>query len=193
MSKIKQIFTSRYGEDGVIADVDFSQLEIIGLSIVSDDWQLQKDLSDGLDMHCVSASLITGEDYDYIKSKVDEGDPSYVALRKIAKVPSFQLTYGAGAKKIAETLDWQTQKAKDYITKYYQRYEGVWHWQQEMKIIVTSNMKSTGEHHEDGTPKMYGQWQSSTGRIYTFKQYKNPWGGGYNFSPTQLKNYPVNY
>ena len=47
---IKACFKSRW-EDGYIMEVDFSQLEIVGLAILSGDDVLRDDILSGRDMH----------------------------------------------------------------------------------------------------------------------------------------------
>jgi len=48
---IKQIFTSRFGDDGVIVEVDFNQLEVVALAHVTKDKQLIYDIVGGVDIH----------------------------------------------------------------------------------------------------------------------------------------------
>jgi len=62
MSKIKECFTSRF-EGGKIVEFDYSQLEVIGLAVLSKDPQLMKDLRDGLDLHCVNTASLYQKDY----------------------------------------------------------------------------------------------------------------------------------
>ena len=89
MSDIKECISSRFGKDGSIVEVDFSQLEVITLAFNSGDKQLYADLRDGVDTHCMGASFIYGEDYHVIKAACDAGDKDWSAKRKASKSPNF--------------------------------------------------------------------------------------------------------
>lgn len=51
MSDIKRAFVSRFGEEGRILNLDFSQLEVIGAATLSMDENLIADVAAGRDMH----------------------------------------------------------------------------------------------------------------------------------------------
>jgi len=89
MSRIKECFVSRWGEHGSIVEVDFSQLEVIGLAHLSGDEVLTQDILDGKDMHCVNAAFLYNEDYDVIRKAYLDEDPLWVKRRGIAKGPGF--------------------------------------------------------------------------------------------------------
>ena len=201
MSDIKQCFTSRF-VGGVMMEADFSQLEVIGLAILSEDKQLRQDILDGKDMHCVSASWVSGESYEHIKERVDAGDKKYIAMRQAAKQPRFELQYGAGAPTIAKNNGWPLSKAQDYIKRYYERYPEVKGWQDMVSAVVEGTAKLTNETTPSGDIIKRGYFKSITGRRYVFKQFESK-GTRFDpktkkrvprepsFSPTQLKNYPV--
>ena len=94
--------------------------------------------------------------------------------------------------------------AKRFIDNYYARYPGVKDWQDEVAVAVQDSRVVHPElHTEAGYPVGEGVYSSITGRRYYFREYDNPyyedskkrtWGAvasPTNFSPTQLKNYPV--
>lgn len=197
MSKIKECFTSRWGKEGKIMEVDYSQLEVLGLAILSKDQQLIDDINNDLDFHCVSASWVTGKDYAYIKQKVDEGDRYWKSVRKAAKRPRFELQYGAMPPTIAENNGWPLSQAEDYVNRYYERYPQVGIWQDLIREEVEQSAEYKGDRSPTGLPLKRGYHISPTGRIYTFKEYerKDKKTGRYNgrsgFSLTQMKNYPV--
>ena len=195
MSNIKEAFVSRF-DNGVIMEADFSQLEVVGQAIVTKDKQLKQDLLDGLDMHLVSASWVTGKDYDWLKQAYDSGDPAVKKARQEAKRPRFELQYGAGVKTIAHNNGWSEQQAKDYIDRYYDRYPGVKKWQDDVARSVEMSAKPTGVISNSGDPHRRGFYKSITGRYYVFNtmesDYQPKWGKREpNFSPTQMKNYPI--
>ena len=91
MSDIKKFFVSRWGEDGVIAEADFSQLEVIAAAFISQDPMMYKDIRDGIDSHSQSASWLNPYIYEEIREGYLTGDEKFVKMRKNAKAP--RLTY----------------------------------------------------------------------------------------------------
>lgn len=81
---IKSCFKSRW-RDGYIMEVDFSQLEVIGLAILSGDEILADDIMMGRDMHTVRAAELWGIPESKVTSK----------QRQTAKYLSFQLVIAA--------------------------------------------------------------------------------------------------
>jgi len=80
MSRIKECFTTRF-ENGSIVNADFSQLEVVGLAILSLDQQLIADIRSGMDMHIVRAAKL----FNIAEDKVTK------LQRQLAKMLSFQL------------------------------------------------------------------------------------------------------
>ena len=195
MSNVKEAFVSRF-DKGVIMEADFSQLEVVGQAIVTGDKQLRQDLLDGLDMHLVSASWVTGMPYEELKERYDYGDAGVKKARQEAKRPRFELQYGAGAKTIAHNNGWSLDQANDYINRYYGRYPQVKEWQEDVAKEVERTAKPTGVISNSGEPHKKGFYRSPTGRIYVFNtmesDHKPKWAkSALNFSPTQMKSYPI--
>ena len=182
---IKGAFVSRFGDDGVLLDIDYNQLEMVGLAYVTQCKQLTEDLNNGVDMH----SVLFNEMYDRLPTK-DE--------RKPFKSRSFQLVYGAGAPAIAESAGCSLAEAKEFINTFYSRYVGV--------AAFHKSITDVAECSAVPTTKMLGGVQckeyvlkSKTGRKYVFHTYLNDrrdYKTGkvekkMTFSPTELKNYPI--
>ena len=88
MSSIKECFPSRWGEDGVIIEADFSQLEVVGCAIVSGDRAMKDDILDGIDFHSQSAAWLNPKyTYEEILKGYKNEDPYFTKLRKNAKAP----------------------------------------------------------------------------------------------------------
>lgn len=79
MSRIKSCFRSRF-PSGVLLEVDFSQLEVVGVALLSNDPVLKDDIRSGRDMHRVRAAQLFG----ITEAAVTKDQ------RQIAKVLSFQ-------------------------------------------------------------------------------------------------------
>lgn len=196
MSQIKECFVSRFGDDGVIMEADFSQLEVIGLAFLSQDKQLMDDIRSGIDMHCMNVSFFTGEPYEAIKYAVDLGDKEMTAKRKKVKSFSFLIQYGGGAAAMAAQSGMAKAACQVFIDNFYTRYPEVKQWQEDVAEEVRASRKPSAKRTKGGMPAGMGQYTSITGRRYVFTEYDAPeWmsrkGVSTSFSPTQMKNYPV--
>lgn len=181
MSQIKACFTTRF-PNGKIVNADFSQLEVVGLAILSLDPRLSEDIKYGMDMHTVRAAKL----FNVPESKVTKQQ------RQIAKQLSFQLQYGAGASSMAEKNGIKKQLAQKFIEQYYERYSRVKQWQEEIRASVASTRKVDG-HTKAGYPRGVGYYDSPSGRRYSFCEYDpmGSWQKEASFSPTEMKNWPV--
>lgn len=180
MSDIKKCFISRF-PDGVLLEIDYSQLEIYVLAYLSNDPQLKLDLLSGVDLHGISAERLFGKGYTD-------------AQRRIAKSLSFQLQYGAGYKSMAEQNDISETLAKKFIKLYYERYPMVKQFQDEVASIVRSTRITDPDlRTKTGIPAGMGFYKAETGRFYVFTEKDSPdWmTRATSFSPTEMKNYPV--
>ena len=112
-SKIRRIFSSRFGSDGVCAEIDYSQLEIVVMANLCGDETLAKELNAGVDFHCARASMYCGMSYDSLLNGYRTGDKQATLFRKQAKTFTFQRLYGAGVNLIHKT----TKLPKETIEK----------------------------------------------------------------------------
>jgi len=177
---IKQIFTSRF-RDGCIVEVDFNQLEVVALAHVTKDLQLIHDISSGKDIH----SELYKDMFGRYPTKEE---------RKPFKARTFQLIYGAGAKAISKQAGCSIDEAKKFVDVFYTRYSGVADWHKNFAEEVEGN--SVYELDDDGFREKVKTYiyHTETGRRFCFKEYysDSSWSSRtYNFSPTELKNYPI--
>jgi DNA polymerase-1 len=174
---IKNSYISRW-PNGVLVEMDFSQLEMVGLAIVSDDKQLQEDISEGVDTHTELYKKMYGV------------APS-AAERKAFKPLTFGLVYGAGAKTLSEQGACSVADAKKFIEVFYDRYKGVKLWHDSMGVLAEKNKALTTKHTAKGMPMHAYLHRMPTGRMYVFSTYDNEWKSSPSFSPTELKNWPI--
>jgi DNA polymerase I-like protein with 3'-5' exonuclease and polymerase domains len=180
-NEIKQIFTSRFHSGGVLIEVDFNQLEIVILACITKDRQLMKDIVDGTDIHSALYEDLYGR-----KPTKEE--------RKPFKSRTFQLIYGAGPKAISKMAKCSLDEAKRFVKTFYDRYPDVQTWH----TNIIKQAEVDGSHHigPDGAmdAKRTYTYKAVTGRHLKFVEYKNESeysSRSYSFSPTELKNYPV--
>jgi len=177
---IKQIFVSRY-DGGLIVEVDFNQLEVVALAHVTKDKQLIADIGGGADIH----SELYKDMFGRYPTKEE---------RKPFKARTFQLIYGAGAKAISKQAGCSLDEAKKFIDVFYGRYPQVADWHTSFAKKVESD--ASYDLDKDGFREKFRSYtlDTETGRKFVFSEYYNEssWSDRtYNFSPTELKNYPV--
>jgi len=177
---IRECFVSRYGpENGFLVEFDFSQLEICALAEVSGDTVLIDELNRGEDIHRLNAAMWRCKKPDEVTT--DE--------RKKAKVMTFQLQYGAGPAKMAESLGISHGSATDFITEFYTKYKGVDKYHADLAAERGERTRSA----RIQTDKASEVWVISpppTGRMYTLP-FRQTDGGDFYYSRTEMKNYPI--
>ena len=111
--KVREAFVAPAGS--VIASADYSQIELRIMAHLSDDEALVKAFHDGLDVHRATAAEVFGVAVDLVSTE----------QRRYAKVINFGLIYGMSAFGLAKALGIDNTAAKNYITRYFERFAGV--------------------------------------------------------------------
>lgn len=174
---VKRSYISRYGEHGSILELDYSQLEMVALAYLANDEQLIEDINNGRDMH---RELYKGM---YGRYPTD-------AERKPFKRFSFLLVYGGGVTTLMAQSGCTRATAKKFIDTFYSRYKGVKEYHKQ--IIDDANKKAVVSYSKDKSGPQYTYYHTSpTGRHYIFNKYLNDKTGEHTFSPTELKNWPI--
>ena len=92
-SRVKQMFTSRFGEQGRITEVDYSALEVVMSCVHTGDLKLLELLQKDTDMHCYRLAFKEGKGYEEMYSLChDTSGPDYKywkQQRTDIKPPSF--------------------------------------------------------------------------------------------------------
>ncbi len=176
---IKKAYVSRWGEDGMLVEFDYSQLEMVALAFVSGDVQLTQDINDGVDLHTAL--------FEEMYGRTPTSDE-----RKKFKRLSFGLVYGAGALTLSENAECSLADAKKFIKVFYARYPMVKTWHDNMIGNAKMDRVATTKFDKDsGMPVGEYIHRSVTGRKYVFREYYTEWKKAMSFSPTELKNYLV--
>lgn len=183
-----------------MAEIDYSQLEVVVQGLLSNDKQLVADLIARVDFHCKRVSASQGCTYEEALAWCkDEDNPKYSEWqpkRTAAKIFSFQRAYGAGAATIALQTGLAKEAVEDLIVAEEKLYPGV----VTFNSSVEKEVNSTAIGFRDGTmgyrPFRRGTWQAPTGTTYSWRSWDAPAflkkrGIVDAFSPPELKNYPV--
>jgi DNA polymerase I-like protein with 3'-5' exonuclease and polymerase domains len=169
--------------DSLIIEMDFSQLEMLGVACVAGDMDLQEDLMRGVDVHAQTAESVFG------KGHTDED-------RRAAKAVNFGLLYGGKANGLSKQTGVDKDIVQRLINNFYKRYPRVGKWQTEVFNEVVSTMET---HKIQGGEQTYKSLyiEPFSKRRFMFTEVKSPkWlrrrtGRGYSFSPQQTSNYPI--
>lgn len=132
--RIREAFVAAPGKRLVVADYD--QLEMKLMAHYSGDPRMVEAISSGKDLHCVTVSLMFGENYDevYAAKKAKNPTPEQEILlmkRQSAKAVGFGLIYGIGALKLAGQLTEELgrlvtrEEAQNDIKRYFAAFPGV--------------------------------------------------------------------
>lgn len=210
-SDVKSVFVSRFGAEGKVIQSDFTSLEVYVQAVLTGDRQLIADLISGVDMHCMRAAVTFSVDYDYVVSAVaDEEHPEHKLWKKRrqnAKVFSFQLAYGAGVAKIAASLKLPEDEVQAMMDAENLRYPGIAKFYVGLTAAIKAGSVATGKFFQHpSVPGLMcnprkGSYRTPDNKLYTFRESDSPdyiarrpaskGGSATSFSPTEIKNYPV--
>ncbi|WLW41029.1 hypothetical protein IBHPHPPA_00029 [Salmonella phage KKP 3828] len=205
-SRVKQMFTSRFGEQGRITEVDYSALEVVMSCVHTGDLKLLELLQKDTDMHCYRLAFKEGKSYEEMYQLChDASGPNYKywkQQRTDIKPPSFAAQYGATAKGIAFATGCTVEYAQSFLdneAKLFPTTIG-------FRDVVRAEVERTGmlepvlrEQSDDGQWRLYrrGYWTSPAGTRYSFRQklqWQVPEGGGrkvqvMDYKGTEIANY----
>ena len=200
-SKVKEMFTSRFGDAGRIVEVDYSALEVVALAAISGDKNLLKMLTDNIDMHCYRLAAKLGEDYDEVKKKCkDSTHPEhsrYSNMRTAIKPRAFAHQYGASASGISYSTGCSLEEAEEFKAIEFKLFPESNAYP---SSVVRPEVERTGlqglpqrEVDDNGVWSIYrrGEYQAKSGTCYSFRQY-NQWKEGQkilDYKDTQIANY----
>jgi DNA polymerase I-like protein with 3'-5' exonuclease and polymerase domains len=164
----------------VFVEFDYSQLEVVGLAILSKDKQLLHDIETGTDIHTA------------LYEDMYKRTPT-TAERKAFKPLTFGLIYGAGANTMAENSGISRAEAARFMATFYSRYPQVEVYHKNLQAEAKVRRIPTADKTPLGLPRGKYVHRMPTGREYEFYEYDpvGPWSTKGSFSPTELKNWPI--
>lgn len=181
---VKECFIPKI-TNGKLVEIDFEQLEIIGLALYTQDKQLLYDVANGVDIH----TALYHDLYGRLPSK-DE--------RKAFKRLTFATVYGAGVSGLAEQGGIDKHTAKKFLLRFYGRYPevGKWHTQLEYEGVTKAHVVSlptevAGVTSAGHSIHRYRGQSYLTNRILSYTDKEVGWKSEPSVSPTILKNYPI--
>jgi DNA polymerase-1 len=206
-SRVKQMFTSRWGPTGAILQDDFSSLEVYVQANLTRCRALLDDLRSGLDLHCVRLSAWKEITYDeaYGMAKGPGKTPEGEELRTHAKVFSFRRAYGAGAQTIADGTGMAVETVEELIEAENKRWPGIDPYYEALTQDIKHNRVPGGRFlPHPAKPTVMCQLGTShtrtpDGKMYVYSEHPSPdWMATRkhnpvytSFSPTEIRNYVV--
>lgn len=182
-SRVKQMFTSRYGAEGRITEVDYSALEVVMSCVHTGDRKLLSLLQNGTDMHCYRLAFKEGKTYEEMYDLCHNADgPDYKywkQQRTDIKPPSFAAQYGATAKGIAFATGCTVEYAQSFLDNEAKLFPDTIGF----RAVIKEEVERTGaegrmyrEQADDGSYRIYriGTWTGPAGARYSFRQ-KEQW------------------
>ena len=197
-SLAKRMFVSRFGSNGRICEIDYSQLEVIVQGVLTEDERLIRDIQDGIDFHCKRLALLLNEPYAEVKRRHLSDDPDTCAARTRIKEFTFQRAYGAGAQSIAASTGLDLDTVRALIDRERDEYPGIEAFDEAVSTAQIHTNLPAERLVIDGAVYLAekGQWFSPTGTRYVWTEreapdYMQEKGIMTSFSPTERKNWPV--
>lgn len=114
--EIRKAFIASPGK--VLLGADYSQVELRILADVSEDENLIKAFTDGLDIHTATAAKIFNISVEEVNKE----------QRVVGKTMNFATLYGQGPRALSKQLKIDTQTAKNYIDDYFLQFSKVRNW-----------------------------------------------------------------
>ncbi len=203
-SKVKEMFVSRFGDDGYIVQVDYSALEVVMLAAVSGDEGLLKHMQNGTDMHCLRLAGVLGETYESVLEKCKNSKhpehAHYAKMRTDIKPRAFAYQYGATAPGIAYATGCTVEDAKAFIEAENRLFPQAL----ALRGVIAEETERTGmeepiqrEMAPDGRWVLFrrGYYKAASGIRYSFRQHML-WNSDLRtetmqYRPTQMANYPI--
>lgn len=102
-------------ETGVLADADYSQIELRVLAHVANDTAMLEDFHAGRDIHSATAARVFGVPPELVTAE----------MRSKAKAVNFGIVYGIGAFSLSKDIGVSRKEADAYIKEYLRNYAGV--------------------------------------------------------------------
>jgi DNA polymerase-1 len=112
-----------------LVSADYSQIELRLFAHYSQDEAFIEAFTHDEDIHARTASEILSSENERVTPE----------MRGIAKTINFGIIYGMGPKKLSDELGIDHKIAKDYISAYYERYQGIKRYTEEMIEAARKN------------------------------------------------------
>ena len=198
-SDVRACFCSRFGDEGIVCEPDYSQLEVVCQQVLTGDPQMRDDLLRHVDFHCLRLGLKLCEPYEEVWEKCHNVDHPehklYSGMRKDIKPFSFMLQYGAGDAAIAEATGMTVDEVKELKLREAEYYKAVGPYFDNVERSAIATRIGTRDVTKMGMPQGIGYYQTPFGLRFTFTEvdapkFKRERGEMVCFYRPHILNYP---
>lgn len=208
-SRVKEMFISRWGDDGVVLQEDYSALETVGLQVMSGDSNLRDALLKGLDMHSMRLASMEEQSYEYVvartKDKTHPDHDEWDVKRTNVKPCAFQYQYGATAYGMALSTGKTKEFCEAFIEAEKAAFPEVESWFENSVFLAVEDSAAKNKpvrlEVAEGVYKLlrWGIYVAPSGTTYQFRQVtKTRWDWQQKkhvdvseFKIPQMRNYPI--
>ena len=124
---MRRMFVAKEG--CVLADADYSQIELRVLAHIAEDKNMIEAFKNGEDIHRVTAAQVLGIAPEEVTNE----------QRSSAKAVNFGIVYGMGEYSLSQDLKIPVKQAKEYIENYLEKYSGVREYMERIKEQARKN------------------------------------------------------
>ena len=170
-----------------IYEIDFKQLEMVAVAIISGCKAMIAAINRGDDLHYLSGKTVYG--WSHPSDMSDDA-------RKVVKAVNFGVLYGGKAAGLSHQTGVDKAIIQRLIDGFYTNFPGVAAWQKATFEEVVDKMKPYDT--KEGVQRYGSMWTLPlTGRRFQFTESEAPrWlqkktNRKWSFSPTQTSNYPI--
>lgn len=202
--EILHIFTSRWGDEGMILELDYKQLEIVVQAYLTQSKNFINDIKNNIDFHCKRLAYAENLSYNEVVANCATS-PEWKEKRKKAKVISFQKAYGARPEKIADSTKLPLETVKrifkledEAYPEIEEFYKKILKSAQKTRYVTNDEIyikrKSDGSYFQkEGENEAFGNYRSLTGKLYSFKEKAVETNRGVfrYFNMPDIQDYPI--
>jgi DNA polymerase-1 len=112
----------------VLVSVDYSQIELRIVAVMSGDEAMMQAFRDGKDIHAATAAAVNGIPIEQVTKE----------QRRAAKAINFGLIYGMGAFSLSQTIEVTLSEAENFIKAYFKQFPHVREFLDNLKRLAAS-------------------------------------------------------
>lgn len=199
---VKNMFVSRFGADGVIVEIDYSNLEVITLANFSRDPFLMKQITEGMNAHNINSAWKLGITYEeFMEVYENEEHPLYAEydeLRSDMKGYEFLYNYGGGVGGLVFTKGCTQQEAEAFIKYKEESLAGVTKYYEGVEQFIRDHAENFREMRDNKWQfAQRSYFKADGGFEYSYRTYETTkWENGtsykyQDFKIPQIKNYHI--
>lgn len=128
-SLLRRMFRSRWGDQGCILQLDYSQAELRVFAMLSGDEEYREVFRRGEDPHKFTAAAVLFKSIEAVTKEE----------RNLAKTVNFGILYGRSAKAIAEVTSMTEREAQEFIDALFVRFPKLKTWIDQHKLLGKQN------------------------------------------------------